>query len=45
MRGSGHVVAVRHYFHQDVLRLEVVNEVGDVRLCLRRAEDAERFNV
>lgn len=32
VRGGGHVVAVGHHFDQDVLRLQVVDEAGDVRL-------------
>lgn len=40
VRGGGHIVAVGHHFYQDVLRLQVVDEAGDVRLCLTGAEDA-----
>lgn len=45
MRGGGHVVAVRHHFHLDVLRLQVMDEGGDVRVCLRRGKEGLKLRL
>jgi len=33
VRGGGHVVALLHQLHLEVLRLQAVDEAGDVRVC------------
>lgn len=33
--GSRHVVIVFHHLHSDVLGLQVVDEVGNIRVCLQ----------
>lgn len=38
MGSCNHVVAVFHHLHFDVLRLQVVDEVGNIRPCWHKVE-------
>lgn len=39
--GSRHVVIVFHHLHSDVLGLQVVDEVGNIRVCLQKKKEKE----
>lgn len=36
VRSSRHVVIVFHHLHLDVLCLQVVDEIGNIRVCLEK---------
>lgn len=42
VRSSGHVVVELHHLHLDVLGLQVVDEIGNIRVCLQKKHKAGR---